>query len=251
MINSVVNFRDVSGYINTEGKEIIPGRIFRGGSLDDITSPEISSFYKDLNIKNIIDFRGENEVLDKPDPEIPGTEHHHLNALKNIKGFDGFDFGHILGTNPSDELINKAYDYLLAGYESMPIDNLAFKKAFDILLENNGSTYIHCSAGKDRTGLLVYLLMRALGFSHEDGLSEYLKSNEYINLGFDAYIEKLGIASEKLELYKPLLFVNETFLNKAMDRIKAKYSNLEDYFLNELNLDEQKLLRLKSYYLND
>ena len=74
MINSVVNFRDVSGYINTEGKEIIPGRIFRGGSLDDITSPEISSFYKDLNIKNIIDFRGENEVLDKPDPEIPGTE---------------------------------------------------------------------------------------------------------------------------------------------------------------------------------
>ena len=51
---------------------------------------------------------------------------------------------------------------------------------FELLLKDDGHVYFHCSAGKDRTGS-VLLIMIALGMSEEDAIDEYLLSNEYLH----------------------------------------------------------------------
>ncbi len=60
----------------------------------------------------------------------------------------------------------------------MPFGNPAYQRLFNLLLENDGNIYFHCTAGKDRTGVAGFLIMMALGMSEEDGVKEYMLSNQ-------------------------------------------------------------------------
>src|SRR5262249_5753670 len=64
-------------------------------------------------------------------------------------------------------------------YRNVPFDaayNPLFSSFLVRLAENDGRTLIHCSAGKDRTGMLVALVHHALGVSREDIVADYMKS---------------------------------------------------------------------------
>ena len=57
-----------------------------------------------------------------------------------------------------------------------------FARAFRLFAdEASYPTLIHCTAGKDRTGVLVGLLMEVLGASEDDIAAEYGLSNESID----------------------------------------------------------------------
>ena len=126
----------------------------------------------------------------------------------------------------------------------MAFANPAYQRLFDLLLQDDGNLYFHCTAGKDRTGVAGFLIMMALGVEEEDAIQEYLLSNTYLKQGDDEFAMLLNSSEEKKQLFVPLLGVQEEFIRLTIRSIKEAYTSYDEFFLREYKLDQEKRNRL-------
>ena len=130
----------------------------------------------------------------------------------------------------------------------MAFANPAYQRLFDLLLQDDGNRYFHCTAGKDRTGVAGFLIMMALGVEEEDAIQEYLLSNTYLKQGDDEFAMLLNSSEEKKQLFAPLLGVQEEFIRLTIRSIKEAYTSYDEFFLREYKLDQEKRNRLAELY---
>lgn len=238
--NHILNFRDLGGYKNSEGKTVKHGHIFRSSPI--VFKDEISKEkYLELGIDAILDFRGVEEANNCPDV-VTNEEYYHICAIDDQQFKGSLNVHELLKNNEMEAL----YTYMKRIYTIIPFHNPAYQKMFELLLDNKKIVF-HCSAGKDRTGFAAYLILRALGVNHETCMYDYLLSNEYLGEGNREHARKFGHD----ELANLLFFVHERNMNYAFEAIYHKYSSFEEYLLKEYSLDENKLNRLKELYLYD
>ncbi len=142
-VDGVGNFRDLGGWTTESGKTVAYEKIYRGRQLDSITTSGISTF-KQLGIKTEIDIRA-----DKNSPSETtglGLNYKYFNSLDYI-----FMYHRIFNTTYKEQVTNN------------------YKAIFSLLAdESNYPFYIHCTAGADRTGTLIFLINGYLGVSYED-----------------------------------------------------------------------------------
>ena len=130
----------------------------------------------------------------------------------------------------------------------MAFANPAYQRLFDLLLQDDGNLYFHCTAGKDRTGVAGFLIMMALGVEEEDAIQEYLLSNTYLKQGDDEFAMLLNSSEEKKQLFAPLLGVQEEFIRLTIRSIKEAYTSYDEFFLREYKRDQEKRNRLAELY---
>ncbi|MEG0277090.1 MAG: tyrosine-protein phosphatase [Coprobacillus sp.] len=245
----VRNFRDVSGYRNKYGEVMKPEMIFRGASLDKISVEDVKYLEDKLGICYILDYRDEKEASLAKDIDFPNAVYERIGALQLKQHSEsGFDFGAMLQGEMTKEKLQFLIEYIREGYRCMAFDNPAYHRLFELLLRNDGHIYFHCSAGKDRTGISAFLIMLALGMSEEDGIDEYLLSNEYLKLYNDHLMAQLGISKEMEKYCEPLLYVQRENILLTISSIKEKYETYDEFLLHEYGLDEEKRKKLRLIY---
>lgn len=242
------NFRDLNGYTNRYGEILKSNTIFRGASLNEISNDDACYMEEILGIRYILDYRDEKEAALTPDLNFPNAIYERISALRISNGQAGFDFGNMLQEKMNSEKVIHLIDYLKDGYRVMAMDNPAYHRLFELLLRNDGFVYFHCSAGKDRTGISAFLIMLALGMSEEDGIKEYLLSNEYLKTYNEHILSLLGIPEEMKHIAEPLLFVNKENILLTIQSIKEKYNSYDEFLLKEYQLDEEKRKKLRLLY---
>ena len=246
---SINNFRDVSGYVNKDGKVMKKNRIFRGASLHNLTDEEAEYLEKELHIRYVFDYRDHKEAETKPDVVSKGTYYERISALKvGNPRFEGFDFGELLSNNMSKENMQFMIEYLQDGYMHMPFKNEAYQKLFECLLKNDGNVYYHCSAGKDRTGVATFLIMIALGISEEEAIREYLLSNQYLESFVQGFYKEKQIPIEYRKYCDVLLYVCEDNIQLTIEKIKERYSDYDSFLEAEYELTKEKREQLVSIY---
>ena len=152
-------------------------------------------------------------------------------------------------------LAKVAYDRMIATYTRM-VHNPAmielFHRYLHSLAERDGSSLVHCFAGKDRTGVAVMLVQHILGVSREDQMREFLLTNEAPTLhilreqavpGLEARYDRTldeGAVRALLEVHGDYLDTYRT----EVDRIAG---SLDAYITGTLDVDEavQDTLRAK------
>ena len=77
------NVRDLGGLRGEKNRPIKEGRLFRGGSLHRVSEEDIESLNQ-LHLTDIIDFRGSEEFIHKPDYRLEGVEYYNI-PLINTK----------------------------------------------------------------------------------------------------------------------------------------------------------------------
>ena len=70
------NTRDLGGMTTVNGGRIRPGRLIRSGRL--CLASEADRELLARTVSAVADFRSEREVLENPDPELPGVAYCHL-----------------------------------------------------------------------------------------------------------------------------------------------------------------------------
>ena len=243
------NFRDVKGYINKYGETIKPHMVYRGASLDQISLEDAVYMEEELGIHYILDYRDEQEAALSQDIKFPHAIYERIGALQTHHNeSEGFDFGTMLQGEMSKEKLQFLIQYIREGYRLMPFDNPAYHRLFELLLKNDGCIYFHCTAGKDRTGVSAFLIMMALGMSEEDGIEEYLLSNEYLKPYNEQFMNQLNISEDMRKYCEPLLFVDKENILLTISSIKDKYSSYDEFLYEEYGLDEMKRERLRAIY---
>jgi len=173
------NFRDIGGYPNQEGRRVRSGLYFRAGRQDRMTESDLKKL-KELNVATQIDLRRPDEVQEQGRGPLQSMGAKYENIAVIPEG----------GTDQLSRLVGdtgisgKRYlGYLEFGPES-------WLRMFEIFAkEARLPVVLHCTAGKDRTGVSTAFLLSVLGVSREWIEADYILTNVDTNRQAD-FIEK-------------------------------------------------------------
>ena len=160
------NFRDIGGYLNQEGRRVKKGLYFRAGRQDRMTNKDLAQL-SDLNISTQIDLRKQEEVLDQGRGPLEDMGAKYINISVIPEG----------GSEKLNKLVGdtgiSGKRYL--GY--LEFGPTSWLRLFGILAdEENLPVLLHCTAGKDRTGVSTACLLYTSP-SPRDGLLSRMPSS--------------------------------------------------------------------------
>jgi hypothetical protein len=125
---------------------------------------------EELGIRLVVDLRNPDEAERDGRGPLPGlgaSYTHHPLLLE--RGFPPFTGGDVV------ERLSSAYQWLIHNSGPRVAD------AVNAIADANGSAVVfHCSAGKDRTGLLAAMVLEVLGVDAETIIDDYLLTNQAV-----------------------------------------------------------------------
>ena len=146
------NFRELSG------GNLKPGMFYRGAS--PVNSKHNRAAYANALIADVgvqVDF----DLADNND-EIEGFLKEDAEAGVDVSHFKGLrSAGNVVAIDLSDAYLSEGYGQKLAA-------------GLIELMQHNGPVYIHCTAGKDRTGFACMLLEALAGASYQQIVDDYM-----------------------------------------------------------------------------
>ena len=220
------NVRDLGGYPTLSGKKTKMGRFIRAAGLEGLTDSDIQILL-DYGVKVNLDLRTSAESERWPDrllalPEI---------AYYQVSLLDGLDLAnppHLLS-----ELYTEALDHCKPH----------FKASFELMTQYLEAPFLfHCSAGKDRTGMIAALLLDLVKVDRELIIANYTESVR--NLG--PLIEKF--AQENDPKLRAFLSSNRIDIEPFLKNLENQYGGSEGY-LQVIGLSEKNIEDLRESFL--
>ena len=215
------------------------GMLFRSDLLYNL-NPKEKALLRDNNIKVVIDLRNKDEV-------------EHLKDT-NIKAISFVNNPLLPENNEDSPLKTVTVKHMTLpdmdnAYREIVMKNRkqAWSNIFDILLNNKeGAILFHCSAGKDRTGVVSAVILTALGIDKETIYQDYLLTNEK-----PLYYKKLALEMdpESREIFLDYFQAKKEYLDAAFNQIDKEYGSFDKFLLECCSIDKNKLNILKDKYL--
>jgi protein-tyrosine phosphatase len=164
-LEGAVNFRDLGGYETVDGQRTRWRVLFRADGLSELTEPDLAMM-AELGIRTVVDLRSGYEV-----------ENGRFNVVAHPVDFHHFPF---IDALPDVQEWDRRPGLLAAQYKEMLVDAMVqIRGALEVLADAEAHpTVFHCTAGKDRTGLLSALLLSLLGVPEEMIVADYALSGE-------------------------------------------------------------------------
>src|ERR1019366_5162239 len=162
-LEGAVNFRDLGGYTTVDGQRTRWRVMFRADGLGELTEADLA-IMRELGIRTVVDLRSGHEVeQSRFDVEAHPVDFHHFPFINQL---------------PDVEQWDRRPGLLGAQYKEM-LDDAApqITGALEVLTAPDSRPAVfHCTAGKDRTGLLSALVLSLLGVPEETVVADYALS---------------------------------------------------------------------------
>lgn len=237
------NFRDLGGYPAGEGGRVRWGRVFRSDSLSALTAGDLALLER-VGLRLVCDFRGDAEVEDEPNRcagrapfeywRLPLGDRS-VQPAEWRRRFESGDFGEVDAS------------WLTRSYRGM-IDECAADIAavFRRLAREDGlPAVLHCTAGKDRTGVAVALLLLLLGVPRELVVEDYALTGRFTEgriRSAERFFRERGIDPERV---RALLGSEPTTLTAALDHLDAAHGGAERWAREHAGLEPDELRALR------
>ena len=247
-LKSVVNFRDLGGYLTEDGRRVRWGQVYRSGALGHL-SQEDADYLQNLGLRLVCDLRTPKEAEANPDQLSfkPTPTYIHKPMYS--------------GNNSSQRLqtlfynSEQLYAMMVQAYTEHMVD--ANGETFGDILrrladKNNLPAVIHCTAGKDRTGIAGAVLLMLLGVPDEIIVADYSLSNAHYLHFADVVrpalrkVAPLGITVEDLQ---PLLTAPPDTMRRTLSHIREQYGTAEAYVKDKAGLTDEEIAALKANLL--
>jgi protein-tyrosine phosphatase len=121
-----------------------------------------------------------------------------------------------------------------------------------ICAPENQPVLIHCTAGKDRTGVIAALIQLLVGVTSQVVMEDYLLSNLLAAarmkslLRFLRWVSLFQVTPERLQ---PVLEVRPEFLETILGEIQTTYAGVEGYLTQACGVNIGCLNQLKGLLL--
>ncbi len=247
-LQGVCNFRDLGGYKTIDGKTVKWGKLYRSDELSKLSKDDVD-YLVNLGLKTIIDFRIPYEFAKYPNVGIPGAARISLQPLS------------YLGLEELDKLLAGPPGKAIADYYTKLIIDLGAQKAFSEMLKylSQASSFpmvMHCTSGKDRTGIALAIVLLALGLPEQTVIDDYMLSGRYREIAHRQIIEVMRSKSildteYKCKVFKSILATVPEYMEEAFGVIKKQFGSMDAYLETGLGLTEQSREALRQLLLED
>ena len=221
------NARDLGGYASARGGETQWKRFIRCDGTQDLTPEEVKTLLE-LGVTDVVDLRGAFETVA---------------AHSALRDAPGICYANIpLSVDPTSAGIAaeeaRTGEFYLVMAENAP----AIRAILTALAEAEGIALFHCTAGKDRTGIIAAVLLLLAGVRREDIVADYMVSEWYIRPRMDAV--------RKAHPDMPAHFARSraAYMEDFLDRLLGKYGSVEGY-LAAMGVEAATVARLRAKLL--
>jgi protein-tyrosine phosphatase len=227
------NFRDLGGYPTRGGMRLRWRRLFRSDALHGLTPEGVDRIVDELGIGAIVDLRSTGEVGVDGRGELRdrAPAYHHLPL------FDG-----PLTADPeSASRLTLADRYFLIAERAQ--DPIA--RVITALAECSTPAVYHCSAGKDRTGLISAIVLGLLGVPDEFIVADYAATQENLDAIIDRLMQSPAYRDVIHSLPADTLHAKPATMFSLLDRLRDRYGSFRGY-ANDIGLSDAVIRRLES-----
>lgn len=243
-LEQVFNLRDIGGRRTTDGRWVRSGVLYRSDSLHRLTEAD-SAAVSALGLRAVLDLRTSVEIEKngRYDGDPSGTgdvAYHHLPVMSSL-----------LDAERVPEDVDA--DWVADWYVDMVTDGGPLvAQALEVLSESDRHPAVfHCTAGKDRTGVLAAVIQDLLGMSEHDIVADYALSREAVERwntwAATADAEAAGRArTGRFAPIEPSPGVMRGFL----DRMRERYGSVEA-FVSGLDVRDGTVERLRILLVTD
>ena len=252
----IVNFRDAGGHPGTGGRTVRRGRLFRGSSLHAASDDDLAKL-AGLGVGLVFDLRSRDEAAGRPDRLPPGVRYRREPAVISMdeNPRESLDWDALIDYLGSSEEALADYESFQYGvYAEMIRRPQAFQALLGELLEAPRNpapgVYVHCSAGKDRTGVAIAIVLRLLGVSRADTLADYLASAAQPMPEFDSVTAKARQCSPRIDqLLETMMGVSPAQFDLAFAEAKRVWGSWAGFVQRGLGLTDTDVTALQAAYL--
>ena len=237
-LEGAYNFRDLGGLRSRDGRAVRPGLVFRSDRLTGLTDEDCARL-ADLGITRIFDLRSDLELAEHGTGQFSSEadRHRHVPLVS-------------ISLSLSDPRIDWSKVDLGARYLEMMVEGRGvIREIFEHLAKpEHGGTLFHCTGGKDRTGVVAAVLLRALGVDDETIVADYAVSEKYLASFVEAsraLMEREGF-DPQIVLY--LCGSPAERMVKMLGDLDARWGSVESY-LEWAGVDASTISALKTRLL--
>ncbi len=211
-------------------------RLFRSNHLGQLTEPDVAVL-RELGIRAAFDFRGRNEraaglctIAEITVHSVP-IEPSVMPALRALATRGQLTTDHAL------ELMRESYRNYIRNYTPR------FRALFQHVLNEDVPLVIHCTAGKDRTGVACALALHALDVADDVILEDYLLTNQLYRRETAAHPDLPA------DVVQTIGMVQASFLAAAFDAMRDDFGDVDTYLRDGLGIDDAARKTLQERYL--
>jgi protein-tyrosine phosphatase len=215
-LEGAVNFRDLGGYGAGDGLQTRWRTLFRADGLGELTDGDLSVL-RQLGIRTVIDLRSGSELeRGRFDVEAHPVAFHHFPFIDELPDAQDFDRKPgLLGTQYL-EIVRDAGGQILAA-----LDVLALPDALPAVF--------HCTAGKDRTGVLSAVVLSLLGVDEATVVADYALSGAAMLALRAKLIAKYPEGRETLENIDEVFSADPVQMERLLDHLEEEYGSVAAY----------------------
>ncbi|KAF9381844.1 hypothetical protein CPC16_009657 [Podila verticillata] len=240
-VGGVLNFRNVGNIwitSKTDGSVsyLRPGLIYRCADISKPT-PEGIKVLESLNITDVFDLRSDSETERRGSFENDKIKRHHTPVFSDV------DY--------SPTQIALRFTMYLGGTEGfceaymsmIPNIRQFFPPILKHIVEKKTPFIVHCTAGKDRTGVVCALLQMICGVDEEQIAWEYELTRRCMPIKEeDVNFLKNAIGGESSDAQvRGVLSTNEDYMFRFLEEFHAKYGTINDFLMNELDMTMEQI----------
>jgi protein-tyrosine phosphatase len=221
------NFRDLGGYRTVDGRVLRSRRLFRADGPHALTDAD-GAMLRQLSVTTVLDLRTTDEAAERGHyaTAIPDAMTYSLPMTDVLPEVDE------LPTWTDPEVVATRYlEMLDTGHE-------AICEALAILTDPEAyPAMLHCSAGKDRTGILSAIILGVLGVPDEVIVEDYALSGPAMVQLVDHLKRTYPDFNERLVRIAPaLIAADPESMRGFLAGLRAEYGTF-DHYLTDLGMD--------------
>ncbi|KAJ7645969.1 protein-tyrosine phosphatase-like protein [Mycena polygramma] len=252
-IEGAINFRSVGGFSTSAQSDIVKSIVlFRSADPSRIT-PKGKEQLLALGVRRVFDFRAEDEIASykSTTPVVPGVEF--LRApVSESRAFDPVS----LAARMKEFAGNELETFVTLYHEILEMGGPAFEQVFRHMIERpEEPCLIHCTAGKDRTGLFTAILLMLLGVADEDIAKDYTLTavglEPYMPLLIERFKQRVPDGGDAWDADGAMKMASsrpET-MAATLNMVREKYGNAEGWIVSRTSLTTEDILALRQNFL--
>lgn len=248
-LEKVHNLRELGGLPTADGRRVAPGRLFRSGSLHEMTGSDRAA----------LEARGVSVVIDLRSAFEQARQSYDWPAGRRVAApladdgtvaaiFARFGTGGLSEADVEDWWnLTGVFDIPVAHRDSVGV-------IFGTLLDAGPAEGVlfHCTGGKDRTGVAAALVLESLGVTREAILADFLLTNLGARARAAEFIEWMKRATGRAltpEAAYWLAGVKGEWLEEFFRRVADRFGSVARYLREELGVGPADVAALRAGYL--